>query len=70
MVQMQGSAMAWFLLAVLLPAPGMRHFVGYTDLFAVQWESLYGVQAAGHSRETYARHVAWLREVVPEDPFG
>lgn len=67
MVQMQGLAMAWFLRAVLLPVPGMRHFVGYTDLLAVQWERLYGVQAGGHGRETYARHVAWLEEVVPDD---
>lgn len=33
----------------------------------MQWERLYGVQARGHGRETYARHVAWLEEVVPEE---
>lgn len=39
----------------------------YTDQLAIQWERLYGVQAGSHGREAYARHIAWLKENVPED---
>ncbi|KAJ5358463.1 uncharacterized protein N7496_010876 [Penicillium cataractarum] len=67
MVQLQSLAMAWFLRAVLLPLPAMRHFVGYTDLLAIQWKRLYGPDAGSHGRETYAKHIAWLKETVPED---
>jgi hypothetical protein len=67
MIQVQGLAMAWFLRAVLLPLPGMRHFVDYTNQLDIQWERLYGVQAGSHGCETYARHIAWLKENVPED---
>lgn len=52
---------------VMLPLPAMRHFVGYTDLLAIQWKRLYGVEAGSHGRDTYARHIAWLKETVPED---
>ncbi|KAJ5873520.1 uncharacterized protein N7473_013393 [Penicillium subrubescens] len=67
MIQAQGLAMAWFLRAVLLPLSGMRHFVDYTEQLAIQWERLYGVQAGSHDRDTYARHIAWLKENVPEE---
>jgi hypothetical protein len=45
----------------------MRHFVGYADLLVIQWKRLYGVEAGSHGRDTYARHIAWLKETVPED---
>lgn len=65
--QLQSIAMAWFLRAVLLPLPGMRHFVHYASLLAVQWNQLYNTEAGSHGRNTYAKHIAWLKEVVPED---
>lgn len=67
MIQVQGLATAWFLRVVLLLLPGIRHFVDYTDQLAIQCERLYGVQAGSHGRDTYARHIAWLKENVLED---
>ncbi|KAJ5901719.1 hypothetical protein N7495_002247 [Penicillium taxi] len=57
--------MFWFLRAVLFPLPGMRHFIPYLHLLAAQWNRLYG--EALPTGLTYQRHLAWLREVVPEE---
>ncbi|KAJ5593919.1 uncharacterized protein N7459_000127 [Penicillium hispanicum] len=67
MTQLKSLALAWFLRVVLLPLPGMRHFVDYANLLSIQWERLYSIKAEDHGRETYARHIAWLKETVPED---
>ncbi|PWY83571.1 hypothetical protein BO70DRAFT_395994 [Aspergillus heteromorphus CBS 117.55] len=45
----------WFLRAVLLPLPGMRHFVDHINVLVQQWEKVYRM------------HIAWLKDVVPEE---
>ncbi|RAK96850.1 sulfotransferase family protein [Aspergillus ibericus CBS 121593] len=58
-------ARLWFLRAVLLPLPGMRHFVDYISLITVQWRKVYGTH--GRPGPAYHKHIAWLKEIVPED---
>ncbi|KAE8366535.1 P-loop containing nucleoside triphosphate hydrolase protein [Aspergillus caelatus] len=53
MQQISSLAKLWFLGAVLLPLPGMRHFVTYISLL----DNAY----------IYQRHIEWLKEVVPAD---
>ncbi|KAE8325388.1 NAD dependent epimerase/dehydratase [Aspergillus sergii] len=65
MDQVAGLATLWFLRVVLLPLPGMRHFVDYTDVLSGQWGRLYG--ASMPHRQVYELHVEWLKQVVPED---
>lgn len=67
MLYVQSLTGVWFARAVLLPLDGMRHFIPYGYLLAALWERLYGGVAGQHGRETYASHIAWLKEVVPED---
>ncbi|KAJ5131149.1 uncharacterized protein N7515_007188 [Penicillium bovifimosum] len=67
MLRVQSLTGVWFARAVLLPLEGLRHFIPYGHLLAELWERLYGGVAGQHGRETYASHVAWLKEVVPED---
>lgn len=67
MLYIQSLTGVWFARAVLLPLDGMRHFIPYGYLLAALWERLYGGVAGQHGRETYASHIAWLKEVVPED---
>lgn len=55
----------WFLRAVLLPLPGMCHFMTYLDQLSVQWTRLYGEEVP--TRKTYFRHIEWLKSVVPEN---
>ncbi|KAL1606139.1 hypothetical protein SLS60_003540 [Paraconiothyrium brasiliense] len=45
---------------------GMRHFVGYIGVLRNQWVHLYG-ERDPPTRQTYDRHVAWLKEIVPEE---
>ncbi|KAJ5765138.1 NAD dependent epimerase/dehydratase [Penicillium odoratum] len=54
----------WFLRGVLFPLPGMRYFMDYLALVAGQWKRLYGEEIP--TRQTYYRHIEWLKEVVPE----
>jgi hypothetical protein len=57
-----------FLNVILFPIPGMRHFPNYINKLREQWVTLYG--DAGREPftvETYERHIAWLKRVVPED---
>lgn len=54
-----------FLRVVLLPLPGMRHWINYVVLIGNMWEKMYGEQTP--TAVTYHRHIAWLKEVVPED---
>ncbi|KAJ5089297.1 NAD dependent epimerase/dehydratase [Penicillium argentinense] len=61
----RGVTLMWFIQGVLLPLPGMRHFIGYITLLRDQWVKIYG--EAIPTRQTYLRHVSWLKEVVPED---
>ncbi|KAL4879898.1 hypothetical protein BJY04DRAFT_219703 [Aspergillus karnatakaensis] len=65
MDRIAGLATLWFLRGVLLPLPGMRHFVEYIEAMAAQWERLYGARRP--SIAIYNRHVEWLKEVVPAD---
>jgi hypothetical protein len=61
------STMA-FLNVILFPVPGMRHFPNYINKLREQWVTLYG--DAGREPftvETYDRHIAWLKRVVPEE---
>ncbi|KAF9893394.1 hypothetical protein FE257_011826 [Aspergillus nanangensis] len=58
-------ATLWFLGVVLLPLPGMRHFVTYIDCLEKQWVRLYGERAP--TRLTYEKHIRWLEEVVPPE---
>lgn len=67
MQHIQNIAMRWFLRAALLPVPGMRHFPDYGLLLGCQWEKMYAIDAGSHGRLTYARHIEWLKETVPED---
>lgn len=67
MVQLQSVAMKGFLHWALFPLPAMRHFMGYTSLLAIQWKKLYAAEAGAHGRDTYARHIEWLKKTVPED---
>jgi hypothetical protein len=45
----------------------MRHFPSYVSLLSVQWRNLYGQNSEDHGVNTYNRHIAWLKEVIPED---
>ncbi|KAF4261646.1 hypothetical protein CNMCM8812_004840 [Aspergillus fumigatus] len=75
MKQAHGLTRTWFLKALLFPLPGMRHFVDFTWLLRRQWSRLYAdgrhlnsvneVAATLPQRETYSRHLAWLKENVP-----
>lgn len=66
MEQISSVTTLWFLRFVLLPLPGMRYFVDYINALRDQWEALYG-ETEPPTRVTYNRHIAWLKEVVPED---
>ncbi|PYH49306.1 sulfotransferase family protein [Aspergillus saccharolyticus JOP 1030-1] len=62
---------------LLLPLPGMRHFVEFTWLLRRQWcrlyaddQSLTSVQQVSGTlihRGIYERHIAWLEANVPAD---
>ncbi|KAJ5092092.1 hypothetical protein NUU61_006962 [Penicillium alfredii] len=65
MKQVRGKTEMWFVRAVLLPLPGMRHFISYGMLLRDQWTALYRETPPG--RDSYTRHVAWLKEIVPAD---
>lgn len=56
----------WFLWAVLLPLPGMRHFMTFISLVRAQWARVYDGKAQDKAW-VYQRHLEWLREVVPAD---
>lgn len=55
----------WYLPWILLPVPGMITYFKYLNAVGKQWNRIYGeVPPTGKS---YARHIKWLREIVPED---
>ncbi|KAF1953477.1 hypothetical protein CC80DRAFT_494389 [Byssothecium circinans] len=61
------STMA-FLKFILFPIPGMRHFPDYVNKLREQWVTLYGEAGREPATvETYERHIAWLKSVVPEE---
>jgi len=60
------AATMWFLRGVLLPLPALRYFVDYINVLGQAWFKLYG-EGEPFTRETYDRHIAWLRKTVPED---
>lgn len=55
----------WFLPWALLPVPGMINYFRYLTLLGEQWKQIYGESRP--TRQTYVRHIEWLKEVVPED---
>ncbi|KAL4889812.1 NAD dependent epimerase/dehydratase [Aspergillus ambiguus] len=63
--QIRSLATMSFLRVVLLPLPGMRHFVDYINLLAKTWDRVY--EGEQSTLNIYHRHIAWLKEVVPED---
>ncbi|OQE25116.1 hypothetical protein PENSTE_c006G01161 [Penicillium steckii] len=67
LAQIRSLALMWFLRAVLLPLPGMRHFPAYVDQLSIQWKKLYNDGPQDHGVATYNRHIAWLKKNVPED---
>ena len=77
MKQVHNYTGSWFLKALLLPLPAMRHFAEFTELVRQQWSKLYADGRQFHSAKEvsdtipqmaiYSRHVAWLRENVSAD---
>ncbi|GLA85028.1 hypothetical protein AtubIFM56815_009252 [Aspergillus tubingensis] len=66
MAQLEGLVRSsWFLRAIMLPIPGMRHFMDYLALVALQWRRIYGRN--GGPGGAYHKHIEWLKEVVPEE---
>ncbi|KAK5797618.1 hypothetical protein VI817_003909 [Penicillium citrinum] len=63
--QVRGITLMWFIQGILLPLPGMRHFISYCTLLRDQWVRIYGEDVP--TRQTYFRHISWLKEVVPSD---
>ncbi len=66
MAGVANAATMWFLRGVLLPIPGMRHFVDYINVLRKQWLFLYG-EREPMTRKSYDRHIQWLKDTVPKD---
>ncbi|KAH7305782.1 P-loop containing nucleoside triphosphate hydrolase protein [Stachybotrys elegans] len=60
------AATMWFLGAVLLPLPTMRHFAGYINGLRVQYRHLYD-EGEPLTEKTYHHHIEWLKRVVPPE---
>ena len=56
----------WFLRGVLLPLPALRYFVDYINVLRDAFIHLYQ-EREPLTRATYDRHIAWLKDIVPED---
>ncbi|KAL9114812.1 MAG: hypothetical protein Q9187_007405 [Circinaria calcarea] len=56
----------WFLRFVLFPLPTLRYFVDYVNVLRDAWIELYG-ERDPPTKITYDRHIAWLKETVPEE---
>ncbi|PYI35365.1 NAD dependent epimerase/dehydratase [Aspergillus indologenus CBS 114.80] len=77
MAQVHSFTRLHFLKLLLLPLPGMRHFVDFTWLLRRQWCRLYAddrsLTSVQQVRDTlihrgvYERHIAWLEANVPAD---
>ncbi|KAL5358602.1 P-loop containing nucleoside triphosphate hydrolase protein [Aspergillus floccosus] len=83
MNQVHGYTSLWFLKVLLLPLPRMWNFVDYLWLLTGQWGERYvdeevrgdtivrrNAKATGDlllNEEMYAKHVEWLKEIVPEE---
>ena len=66
MESISNTATMWFLRFVLFPLPSLRYFVDYINVLREAWLMLYR-EREPHTRVTYNRHIAWLKETVPED---
>lgn len=66
MAGVASASTKWFLRALLLPLPAMRHFVDYINALREQWLFLYG-ETEPPTRVTYRKHMAWLQGNVPAD---
>lgn len=66
MARVSNMTSAWFLRLLLLPLPGLRHFVGYDNLLRRAFVHMYG-ERGPLNISTYYRHLEWLREFVPEE---
>lgn len=60
------AATKWFLRFALFPLPGLRHFVDYINALRDAFIYRYG-EREPLTTATYARHIAWLKEVVPQE---
>ncbi|PYH71030.1 uncharacterized protein BO88DRAFT_479075 [Aspergillus vadensis CBS 113365] len=56
---------SWVLRVIMLPIPGIRHFMDFLALIALQWQRIYGRN--GGPGGAYHKHIEWLKEVVPEE---
>lgn len=64
------SSRTWMLSLILLPLPGLRHFIAYVSaLRHGRWGELYirTGDSNGYSAAIYDRHIEWLKGVVPEE---
>lgn len=50
---------------ILLPLPGMIYYFRYLSLVGAQWDALYG--EIHPTKQSYEKHAAWLRAVVPKE---
>ncbi|SPO04710.1 uncharacterized protein DNG_07395 [Cephalotrichum gorgonifer] len=50
---------------ILLPLPGLRHFVAYANCLRRCFVYMYE-EGESLTTHTYRRHIEWLKEVVPE----
>ncbi|BCS17355.1 sulfotransferase family protein [Aspergillus puulaauensis] len=65
MSQVASLSTLWFLRVVLLPLPGMRWFVDYTQELEVLWIKMFGVDRPNVG--VYGKHLERLRDVVPPE---
>lgn len=66
MEAISSASTMWFLRFVLFPLPAMRFFVDYIDVLRNAWLRLYG-ETEPPTRVTYNNHIAWLKQVVPQE---
>lgn len=64
--QVSSAVTKWFLRAVLFPLPGVRHFVDFINALRDAIVCRTG-ESEPLTTLTYERHIAWLKEVVPEE---
>ncbi len=66
MATVANASTKWFLRALFLPMPTLRHFVDYINALRDHWYHNYGeIEPVG--KRTYNRHIEWLQESVPAD---
>ncbi|KAL7933969.1 hypothetical protein V8C35DRAFT_302902, partial [Trichoderma chlorosporum] len=66
MESVSNAATMWFLRFVLFPLPTMRYFVQFIDSMRPVWLLRYG-ETEPPTRQSYIRHIEWLKEIVPPE---